>query len=516
MFQFDAGDYDDTLAREGTRILTISGNTDAAVDFVIDMVIRSTFITSVSNSTEAIDWMNGVRVDNSRLEPWAQTVTRYYNGCPMTSSCWAERLPRYRSNAVNVYYEMGAAFWDVTGTPPPPPPPPPPGDGASWVVLEEKSCSGTCDFGQIKADLNAVGKDIGFVKIGFHVGPTGNQNGLGDWERTLHDAGVPFFLKSVDSAGQIFEAVQLKAASGCIDNSRGGGASGCVPHELVYRRSVTGSPGEWRPDVPYSGSPDCANPPPADTPYQNIYNEMPYDAAVEHWSRQRAEFPPELEQYKHLIWIETINEINRGGTCDFGAGGGETFPHNVGLVDPVFGQYTKESEWIAEFAIHTANIAMAEGFNWAAFGWSSGEPEIGSWAGPKMREFLELAAANPNRIALATHEYSYTTDGLELAFPYQLGRFQEVFDVADHFGFARPTIVITEFGWSLNDIPSVDQSMNVDLSWAAKLYAPHHEIRGAAIWYLGGGWGGIDNETQQLIAPIAEYGKSHYFVLGPP
>jgi hypothetical protein len=383
-------------------------------------------------------------------------------------------------------------------------------------VLEEKSCNGTCDFGQIKADLSAEGKDIGFVKIGFHVAPTGNQNGLGVWERTLHDAGVPFFLKSVDSAGQIFEAVQLKAASGCVDNSRGSGASGCVPHELVYRRSVTGSPGEWRPDVPYTGSPDCSNPPPADIPYQNIYNETPLDAALEHWSRQRAEFPPELEPYKHLIWIETINEINRGGTCDFGTGGGETFPHNVGLVDPVFGQYTKESEWIAEFAIHTANIAMSEGFNWVAFGWSSGEPEIGSWAGPKMREFLALAAANPNRVALATHEYSYTTVGLELAFPHQLGRFQDVFDVADHFGFARPTIVITEFGWTLNDISSVDQSMNVDLPWAAKLYAPHHEIRGAAIWYLGGGWGGIDNETQQLLVPIAEYGKSHYFVLGPP
>ena len=415
--------------------------------------------------------------------------------------------------------DTGTRFDDIVvesdGAPPPPPPPPPaPGGGASWVVLEERSCGGTCDFDQIKADLHADRKDIGFVKIGFHVAVTGNQNGLGDWERTLHDAGVPFFLKSVDSAGQIFEAVQLKAESGCVDNSRDGGPPGCVPHELVYRRSVTGN--DWTPDVPYTGSPDCANPPPADTPYQNIYNETPFAAAVEHWNRQRAEFPPELEPYKHLIWLETINEINRGGTCDFGAGGGETFPHNAGLVDPVFGQYTKESEWIAEFAIHTVNIAIAEGFNWSAFGWSSGEPEIGSWAGPKMREFLELAASNPNRVAIATHEYSFTVDGLELAFPHQIGRFQDIFDVADHFGFARPTIVITEFGWSLDDIPSVDQSMNVDLPWAAELYAPHHEIRGAAIWYLGGGWGGIDNETQQLLAPIAEYGKSHYFVLGRP
>ncbi len=392
---------------------------------------------------------------------------------------------------------------------------PPPGNGQQWVVLERKRCNGPCDFNQIRADLTAQGKDIGFVKIGFHVAPNGNQNGLGDWERTLHNAGVPFFLKSVDSAGQIFEAVQLKAASGCVDNSRDGGSTSCVPHQLVFRRSVTGQ--DYRPDVPYSGSPDCANPPPADTPYQQIYNETPYDAAVAHWQRHRDEFPPELLPYKHLIWVETINEINRGGTCDFdGDGvGGEPFPHNVGLIDPVFGQYTKEGEWIAEFAIHTANLAMAEGFNWAAFGWSSGEPEIGTWAGPKMREYLQLIAANPDRAALATHEYSYTTDGLELAYPSLLGRFQEVFDVADHYGFSRPTIVITEFGWTLNDIPGVHQSMTVDLPWAAELYAPHHEIQGAAIWYLGGGWGGIDQEVQQLIAPLTDYALSTYFELGP-
>ena len=131
------------------------------------------------------------------------------------------------------------------------------------------------------------------------MAPTGNQRGLGDWEGTLHDAGVPFFLKSVDSAGQIFEAVQLKAASGCVDNSHDGGAPGCVPHQLVYRRSVTGS--NYRPDVSYTGNPDCSNPPPADTPYQNIYNETPRDAAIVHWERHRAEIPPELEPYKHII-----------------------------------------------------------------------------------------------------------------------------------------------------------------------------------------------------------------------
>ncbi len=111
MFQFDAGTYADTLAREGDRILTIRGNVDAAVDFVIDMVIRSTFIDGVDTEAEAIDWMNGVRVDNERFQPWYETVTRYYNGCSPTASCWATRVGRYRDFAANVYDEMGAGFW---------------------------------------------------------------------------------------------------------------------------------------------------------------------------------------------------------------------------------------------------------------------------------------------------------------------------------------------------------------------------------------------------------------------
>jgi hypothetical protein len=115
MFQFDAGTYDQTLAREGERILTVSGNTDAAVDFVIDMVIRSEFVAGVSTASDAIAWMNGIsRTDDVALDAWASTVTRYYNGCPTTGSCWSERFARYRRIATSVHDEMGATFWGDT------------------------------------------------------------------------------------------------------------------------------------------------------------------------------------------------------------------------------------------------------------------------------------------------------------------------------------------------------------------------------------------------------------------
>jgi hypothetical protein len=112
MFQFDAGTYEQTLAREGVRVLSIAGNTEAAVDFVIAMVIRSTYVPGVDNAAQALDWMNGVRIDNDRFMPWIQTVTHYYNGCtPTGCSVYASRFASYERHARDTYNEMGADFW---------------------------------------------------------------------------------------------------------------------------------------------------------------------------------------------------------------------------------------------------------------------------------------------------------------------------------------------------------------------------------------------------------------------
>ena len=112
MFQFDAGSYDDTLRREGDRILTIDGNVAAAVDFVVAMLVRSVYIDGVDDAAQAIAWSNGVRPGNERWDPWIRTVTHYYNGCTPTSSCWDSRYAYYRDTTQAVFDEMGAAFWD--------------------------------------------------------------------------------------------------------------------------------------------------------------------------------------------------------------------------------------------------------------------------------------------------------------------------------------------------------------------------------------------------------------------
>jgi hypothetical protein len=320
------------------------------------------------------------------------------------------------------------------------------------------TCPPALDFTALRAQLDAQGLELVGTKIGFHVGPGGNQTGLGDWMQCLDAAGVPFTLKSADSAGQILEGAQLRQASR-------------VPHVLVYRKSVvTASDPEqnWNPDVPEYALP-------------------PQSAAALHWQRHRVAFPPELVPYKHLIWIETINEVDKN-----------------------------RAEWLGEFAYHTAQLALAEGFNWAAFGWSTGEPEPEHWQGPKMRQFLELAGQNPGRVAVALHEYSLDRDDISIGYPFLVGRFQELFDVADSFGIRRPTVLVTEFGWEYQDVPSPSQAIGSHVPWSDQVYAPEPEIQGAAIWYLGPGFGGISNQAQQLIAPLTDYSLQSYSSIPRP
>lgn len=322
-------------------------------------------------------------------------------------------------------------------------------------------CPPALDFSAIRQQLAQQGREMATVKLGFHAGTAGNHNGLGEWMQCLDAAGVPFFLKSVDSAGVILEAAQLWEASR-------------VPHVLVYRKAGYASDG-YQYDVPDTGL-------------------SPLDAANEHWRRHVQVFPPELLPYKDVIWLETINEVDKG-----------------------------RAEWYGEFAYHVSRLALRDGFNWSAFGWSSGEPEPAHWRGPWMRQFLQLASEHPDRLAIALHEYSFDDDSLKHGYyeaPALVGRFQWLYEAADELGLSRPTVLITEFGWEATDVPSPSVALDADgdpeqdnLPWAAELYAAHPQVRGAAIWYLGGGFGGIANQTQQLIRPLLEYALQTYFVL---
>ncbi len=234
-----------------------------------------------------------------------------------------------------------------------------------------------------------------------------------------------------------------------------------VPHTLVYRKAS----GDDDYDVPF-------------------YDLPPEEAARIHWEKHIAAFPPELDP--SLVWLETINEVDKG-----------------------------RSEWLAEFALATAQMALRDGYNWAAFGWSSGEPQPADWQSPAMLEFLRLAGENPDRIAIALHEYSYELDDIGHQYPFKIGRFLELFRICDQYGIPRPTVLITEWGWTYESVPEPEQALR-DIAWAARLYAPYPEVKGAAIWFLGDGYSEIEHETQRLIQPVTAYSLQHYFVMPQP
>ena len=314
------------------------------------------------------------------------------------------------------------------------------------------------DFEAASAEAQSKGLDLAFVKIGFHVAVDGNRDGIGDWERKLNDAGVPLFLKSADNGGALFEVQELMKANEAAGRS--------VPHTLVFRLT----------DPKY------------EAPYYN-YNVTPEEAAVVSWTVNRNSFPKELD--KQYIWYETLNEPGRIG-----------------------GNGLPQIERLARFSLATAKQAVAQGYRYAALSWSTGVPEREDWENPAMLDFLRYAADHPDQVAVALHEYSLTNESISAGYPSLVGRFQMLFDVCDQYGIKRPTVLITEWGWEYNSVPEPAEAME-DIAWASWLYAAYPEVKGAAIWYLGGGFSDIDVKTQRLIAPLGDYSVSHYFFYTP-
>jgi hypothetical protein len=269
--------------------------------------------------------------------------------------------------------------------------------------------------------------------------------------------GLSQFMVELDAAGVPFFLKSADNAAPIYEAQQLMQASG-VPHTLVFRRT----------GLSYD---------------QPDYSLTPQQAAANHWQHHMAAWPPELDP--SLVWIETVNEVDKN-----------------------------RADWLGQFALATAALAQRDGFRWAAFGFSSGEPEPEHWAVPSMRQFLALAAQNPTWLAVALHEYSFDDTNIAHAYPYLVGRFQALFQVCDQYNLGRPTILITEWGWHAETLPEPDLALD-HIAWANWLYAAYPQVKGAAIWYLGGGFGGIADLAQQLIAPLNQYAQSHYFIYTP-
>ncbi len=283
---------------------------------------------------------------------------------------------------------------------------------------------------------------MGYCMFGFHVGPGGNRQGIGNYFQQLDAAGRPAVVKSVDDYGVCRELAALRQQSG-------------VPHVIVFRRS--------------GGAFELPD-----------YNLSPAQAAEEHWQRIVNALPPEFlaNNDREHVWLEVINEPDKN-----------------------------RSDWLGQFMTATAQLALAGGFKVAGPGWSTGEPEPADWQTPGWQSYLQLCAQHPDQVAVALHEYSLDAGNILAGNGFLVGRFQQLFDVCDQANIARPRILITEWGWVYNYVPSSELAMS-HLKEAAKIYQPHPQVLGAAIWYLGGGYGDIANKAQKLIEPLTGYALS--------
>ncbi|MCA9367931.1 hypothetical protein KC887_06760, partial [Candidatus Kaiserbacteria bacterium] len=215
----------------------------------------------------------------------------------------------------------------------------------------------------------------------------------------------------------------------------------------------------------------------------NNFSLSPEQNAELHWRAYQQEIPPELVQYKDILELIILNEI-RGQNTD----------------EPVYDNL-HIGEYLGRFALHYRTLT-----DWRLlfFGFAAGEPDIDVWEQPSMLNFLRLCGERPHDTGIALHEYSYTISDILDGYPYKIGRYQFLHDVCDDNGIPRPRIVISEWGWALDDAPAVPQAM-ADIETVYREYAKHPNIVGGAIWWLGPDFGGIANKIQPLIKPLGEY-----------
>jgi hypothetical protein len=147
MFQFDSGNYSETLAAYGTGILTASGNSQKGVDTVIAKV-RACPNTPVFNSdAEAIAWMNTARVGTQNYETFITAMAWCYNGCSPSMSCHAQRRADYKAGIEGLLSLFGDAYWYGGGSGPMKSPPQQVArDAEGRITLVARSSNGTAFF----------------------------------------------------------------------------------------------------------------------------------------------------------------------------------------------------------------------------------------------------------------------------------------------------------------------------------------------------------------------------------
>lgn len=117
MFQFDSGNFGDTLRRYGGNVLLLDGQVAHSIDFVVNMV-RSSVYTNAPTNEAAWHWLRTFNIfDLGQRDQWIKTVLRYYNGCQPGWSCWGPRYGTYNDGLQRALEDVGGVgFWTPRGT----------------------------------------------------------------------------------------------------------------------------------------------------------------------------------------------------------------------------------------------------------------------------------------------------------------------------------------------------------------------------------------------------------------
>ncbi len=219
------------------------------------------------------------------------------------------------------------------------------------------------------------------------------------------------------------------------------------------------------------------------------YHLEPREAATRQYEYHKSRWPKELD--RDTVWFGITNEPAFLLTPDAVAAGA----HRK-RVTWNGQEYLDNSEWLAVHALRLAEHALADGVRLSLLGWSPGTPEPWQWTGPEMTRLLTLLRASPDDLALDVHEYSLDATRLEV--PSLIGRWQAV-------PRPWPTVLVTEFGWTLNDAPEAAEGVEQIAAAYRKWYA-RPEVRGLALWTLGkegASWGELGRKMNGYLRPLA-------------
>ncbi len=262
------------------------------------------------------------------------------------------------------------------------------------------------------------------------------------------------WMTELDEAGIPFFLATEDTTSGLLE-AQGIAQASETPHTIVYR-STKG-------------------------PAQPDYNQNPVAAAGRFWVAHRDGFPADLN--KETTWVEIMDSPRTERPFDI---------------------------WLGDFVFELGQLALRDGYRLAALSFETNAPDAEVWNTAGMARFLKLCEQNPGRLGVALRELSGDVQDIWYRRDDHIGRFQRLYLACQRQRVARPPVLITRWGWTLDRIPSSANRALADIEAVGELYARFPELLGAALWRLEGNTP-LDKQVRRLIKPLTTFTLNHRF-----